>query len=82
MGWLGDAWDAVTGAAGDAWVWLTGDGEWGWLRAIFIIISLGAALAGLVFIIIGATLLFEIAIVVLGIAALFLFIYSIATRKK
>jgi len=26
MGFFGDAWNAVTGAAGNAWDWLTGDG--------------------------------------------------------
>ena len=82
MGWLGDAWDAVKGAASSTWDWLTGDGAWGWIRALLIIATIAAALAGLAFIIFGATLLFEIAIVVLGIAALFLFIYSIVTRKK
>jgi len=28
MGWLGDTWDAVTGAASKAWDWLTGDRAW------------------------------------------------------
>lgn len=72
----------VKNAAESAWDWLTGDGAWGWIRAFLIMVSIGAALAGLVFIAIGATLFFEIAISILAVAAFFLFIYSIATRKK
>lgn len=82
MGWLGDAWDAVTGAASDAWDWLTGDGAWGWLRALLIMIIIGAVIAGIILLIIGLSFWVEVAMVVIAVAFFFLVVYGIVTRKK
>jgi len=81
MSWLGDAWDWTKDKASDAWDWLTGDGIWGWLRALLIIIIGLAIVAILLFLILGLTLWVQVAMVVLGVAFFFLVVYGIATRN-
>jgi len=77
MGWLGDRWDDITGAASDGWDWLTGDGPAGWIRALIISIFGIAVAVFAVAVIIGFSLLAEAALFFIVLAAAVFVLYTL-----